>query len=110
MELSVEELGKVRAVRITGKLDTQTSSAAQDKLLALIDGGATKILIDLEDLDYICSWGLRILLVAVKRLDASGGQLRVCNPNKTVREIFEISGFVEILSIFADKAEALDGF
>ena len=70
MELSVEELGEVRAVRITGKLDTQTSSAAQENLLALIDGGATKILIDLEDLDYICSWGLKILLVAVKRLDS----------------------------------------
>ena len=110
MDLSIEELGEVKAVRITGKLDTQTSPAAQDKLLALIDGGAAKILIDLEELDYISSWGLRILLVAVKRLDASGGQLRVCNPNKTVQEIFEISGFVEILSVYANKTEALEDF
>ena len=43
------------------------------------------------------------------RLDTAGGRLRVCNPNKTVREIFEISGFVDILSAFASRGEALTG-
>jgi anti-anti-sigma factor len=110
MDFKAEELGDVRVVRITGNLDTQTSTVAQEQLLQLIDDGATKVLVDFEDLNYISSSGLRMLLVAVKRLGANGGQLRVCSANKTVQEVFEISGFGDILSTFGSKAEALDGF
>ncbi len=110
MEFKVDELGDVRAVRITGNLDTQNSPGAQEQLIRLIDNGATKILIDFEDLNYISSSGLRMLLVAVKRLEATSGQLRVCNANKTVQEVFEVSGFANIFSVYGSKTEALDGF
>ena len=48
MEFTVDEFGDVRAVRITGNLDTQTSPVAQEQMTQLIDNGATKILIDFE--------------------------------------------------------------
>ena len=110
MEFTVDEFGDVRAVRITGNLDTQTSPVAQEQMTQLIDNGATKILVDFEDLNYISSSGLRMLLVAVKRLEGTSGQLRICNPNKMVREVFETSGFLEIFSVYTSQAEALDGF
>ncbi len=110
MDFEAEELGDVRAVRITGNLDTQSSTGAQEQLIQIIDNGAKKVLIDFEGLNYISSSGLRMLLVAVKRLEVTSGQLRVCNANKTVQEIFRVSGFVEILSVYGSKAEALDGF
>lgn len=110
MEFSVDEIGDVRAVKITGNLDTQASPAAQEQLIQLIDGGATKVLIDFEDLNFISSSGLRMLLVAVKRLEAIGGQLRVCNANKMVQDVFEVSGFSDIFSVYGSRAEALDGF
>ncbi len=110
MDFKADELGDVRAVRITGNLDTQTSPVAQEQVIQLIDNGATKILIDFEELNYISSSGLRMLLVAVKRLEATSGQLRVCNANKTVQKVFEVSGFVDIFSVYESQAEALDGF
>ena len=110
MDFKVVEFGDVRAVRIAGNLDTQTSAVAQERLIRLIDDGATKILVDFEDLNYISSSGLRMLLVAVKRLEGTSGQLRVCNPNKMVREVFDTSGFSEIFSVYKSQAEALDGF
>ncbi len=110
MDFKVVELGDVRAVRIVGNLDTQTSAVAQERLIQLIDDGATKILVDFEDLNYISSTGLRMLLVAVKRLEGTSGQLRICNPNKMVREVFDTSGFSEIFSVYKSQAEALDGF
>ncbi len=110
MDFTVDELGDVRAVRIAGNLDTQTSPVAQDQLMQLIDDGATKILVDFEDLNYISSSGLRMLLVAHSRLEDTSGQLRICNPNTMVREVFETSGFLEIFSVYTSQAEALDGF
>ena len=104
MDFTVDELGDVRAVRIAGNLDSQTATVAQEQLMQLIDEGATKILVDFEDLNYISSSGLRMLLVAFKRLEGTSGQLRICNPNKMVREVFEI------FSVYTSQAEALDGF
>ena len=110
MEFTVDEFGDVRAVRITGNLDTQTSAVAQEQLTQLIDNGAKKVLLDFENLNYISSSGLRMLLVAFKRLEGTSGQLRICNPNTMVREVFETSGFLEIFSVHTSQAEALDGF
>ena len=59
MEFNVRGRGDVTIVGITGKLDTQASPVAQEQLITLIDKGANKILIDLDGLDYISSWGLR---------------------------------------------------
>ena len=110
MEFKADELGDVSAVRISGNLDTQNSPGAQEQLIQLIDNGATKILIDFEELNYISSSGLRMLLVAVKRLEGTSGQLRICSPNKMVQEVFDTSGFSDIFSVYKSQAEALDGF
>ena len=53
---------------------------------------------------------LRILLTTAKRLGGTGGGLRLCNLNETVQEVFEISGFSTILSVFGTTEEALQGF
>ncbi len=110
MEFTVDEFGDVRAVRIAGNLDTQTSPVAQKQLTQLIDNGATKILIDFEELNYISSSGLRMLLVAAQQLEGTSGQVRICNPNTLVREVFVTSGFSDIFSVYGSQAEALDGF
>jgi anti-sigma B factor antagonist len=110
MEITVDEVGDIRVVRIAGNLDTQTSPVTEEQLTQLIEDGATKILLDFEKLNYISSSGLRVLLVAHKRLEGISGQVRICNPNTMVREVFDTSGFSEIFSVYGSQAEALGGF
>ena len=110
MDITVDEVGDVRVVRIAGNLDTQTSPVTQEQLTQLIDDGARKILINFEELNYISSAGLRVLLVTHKQLEGASGQVRICNPNTMVREVFDTSGFSEIFSVYVSQAEALDGF
>ena len=110
MEIAVDEVGDIRVVRIAGNLDTQTSPVTEEQLTQLIEDGATKILLDFEKLNYISSSGLRVLLVAHKRLEGNSGQVRICNPNTMVREVFDTSGFSEIFSVYGSQAEALGGF
>jgi anti-sigma B factor antagonist len=110
MELMMDEIGDVTVVRISGKLDTLTSIDVQDKLTKIIDDGAKNILIDCEKLDFISSYGLRLLLLGTQQVKRVSGQLRVCSLNAMVREVFDVSGFTEIIPVSHSQAEALEQF
>jgi anti-anti-sigma factor len=110
MKMTTEEVGAVAVLRFEGNLDTNTAPEAQERFDELIGEGANKLLVDFKALDYISSAGLRVLLATAKRLSSEGGSLRICHLNDTVREVFEISGFSTIFSVFDTEAEALEGF
>ena len=110
MNISTTTIDAVTVVRLQGNLDTSTAPHAQTSLNELVDGGASKILVNLGEVDFVSSAGLRILLATAKKLRGSNGELRVSNLNETVNEVFEISGFSTILSVFPTEAEALTGF
>ncbi len=107
MEIHVGPSQDAQVVSIKGSLDTSTSTEAQNTLTGLIDGGATMIVADFAGVDYISSAGLRALLVAAKRLKAAGGEMRLCNLNPFVQEVFEISGFGVMFRVFDSREAAL---
>ncbi len=108
--MSVATANDVKVLDFEGKLDTQTSPEAQGELTRLIGEGARKILVDFDKLEYVSSAGLRVLLTAAKQLKAENGELRICCLNELVKEVFDISGFITILSVFPSVSEALEDF
>ena len=110
MEIHDRSAGEVTIVQFEGNLDTNTAPDAHAHFDALADGGKVRIVVDFEKLNYISSAGLRILLATAKKLKGVGGQLRMFGLNETVQEVFEISGFSTIFSVFGTEAEALEGF
>ena len=85
-------------------------AAVLEVAIGVIENGAQKVLVDFEKLEYISSAGLRVLLGAAKQLNHSGGELRLSGLNETVQEIFDMSGFSQILAVFKTSDEALTGF
>lgn len=110
MQMTVNAVGDVKVVEFEGKLDTHTSPDAREQLTELIDNREKKILLNFEKLDYISSAGLRVLLGAAKQLKTANGELRICDLNEVVKEVFDISGFSTILRVFDSDVEALDNF
>jgi anti-anti-sigma factor len=110
MKMTKREADGVTIVSFEGKLDTNTCPEAEAHIKDLLDQGIKKLLVDFKSLDFVSSAGLRVLLASAKRLETSGGELRVCGLNETVHEIFEISGFSVILNVCADEDEALKAF
>ena len=106
MQISTRTSNDIHIVAITGSLDSTTAPEAQKSLDAVV-GGARKVALDFSQLDYISSAGLRILLGAAKQLRGKGGTLGMFGLNQSVREVFEISGFSSILSVYQSEAEAL---
>lgn len=64
------------------------------------------VLVDVADVSFVASSGLRVLLKHAQRLQDSGGELRLCSPNSTVAAVFEMSGFDSILSVYENRDEA----
>jgi anti-anti-sigma factor len=65
---------------------------------------------DCQHMDYVSSSGLRILLMALKRITQARGKFVLCNLQENIREIFEISGFTTIFEIHPTKEDALSVF
>jgi len=107
VDITTRDEGDTTVVMLNGKLDTNTTPAAESEINALIDAGASKLLINFQQLSYISSSGLRLLLATAKRLKASGGDLQVCSLNEMATEVFEISGFSTILKVFPNEQAAL---
>ena len=110
MDLYEEKTDKCIVVAISGRLDTTNYNLLEKKLMDLIDGGNDKILVECSQMDYVSSSGLRILLMALKKISAVKGKFALCGLQENIREIFEISGFTSIFRIYPDKNEALTGF
>ena len=110
MKIETRESQGIQIIAFEGNLDTNTSPEAESKINELIDAGKQKLLVNFEQLNFISSAGLRVLLAMVKKLNASRGDLRICALNATVQEVFDISGFVTILSVKSTEEEALSSF
>ena len=84
-------------VAIEGRLDTTTAPQLESELNSSIDG-VKELVLDLVDLAYVSSAGLRVLLSAQKTMNKQGSMV-IKNANEEVMEIFEVTGFSDILTI-----------
>ena len=84
-------------VALEGRLDTMTAPELETELKTALEG-VTDLTFDLEKLDYISSAGLRVLLAAQKTMNRQGS-MKVTHVNDIITEIFEVTGFTDILTI-----------
>ena len=89
--------GNELTVNLTGRLDTTTAPQLEAELKRSVDG-VTKLVFDFAALEYLSSAGLRVLLVAQKVMNKQG-EMVIRNVNDTIQDIFEVTGFSEILTI-----------
>jgi anti-anti-sigma factor len=86
-------------LKLVGRLDTTTSPDLEKEIQTIYDGGADKIILDIEKLDYVSSAGLRVILGTQKKMNSIKGTLIIRHPKEMVTEVFEATGFCDILTI-----------
>ena len=84
-------------VKVSGRLDTTTAPELEASLKESFEG-LTKLVLDFSELEYLSSAGLRVLLQAQKTMNKQG-EMVVRNVNETISEIFEVTGFSDVLTI-----------
>ena len=97
MTIEIKRNAEETVIKLSGRLDT-TTAPALDKTINEDIGDAKSLILDLKGLEYISSAGLRVLLSAQKKMHKHGS-MKVTNVRETVMEVFEMTGFADILTI-----------
>ena len=97
MKITKKQDGSALVIALEGRLDTTTAPDLENELKASLNG-ITDLTLDLTNLDYISSAGLRVLLSAHKTM-MKQGQMKVTNASDIVKEVFDVTGFSDILTI-----------
>ena len=84
-------------VKVVGRLDTTTAPDLEASLKESFEG-VTKLILDFAELEYLSSAGLRVLLASQKVMNKQG-EMVIRNVNETINEIFDVTGFIDILTI-----------
>ena len=97
MTIKKNSNGSALTISVIGRLETTTAPELEAVIKSDTDG-VTELIFDFSELDYISSAGLRVLLMAQKKMSAQGS-MKVTNANEIVNEVFDITGFSDILTI-----------
>lgn len=90
--------GEKLVLIVSGRLDTTTAPLLEDVLNNSVTPDVKELVFDFKDLEYISSAGLRVLL-AIQKLMNKQGQMKLINVSAEVNEVFEVTGFTDILTI-----------
>ncbi len=105
MDYSVAIEDNTIIVKPIGRLDSVTSPDFERKMEKYLKSPESNLLLDFDDLDYISSAGLRVVLNAAKIFREVEFQFAACNMQDHVREVFEISGFDSFVTIYDSVAD-----
>ena len=97
MTIEKNAAGSVLTLKVIGRLDTTTAPQLEAEISSSIDG-VKELVLDFAALEYVSSAGLRVLLGAQKKMNVQGS-MKILNVNGSIMEVFEITGFVDILTI-----------
>ena len=97
MDIIRNQNGSALTIALEGRLDTTTAPQIEAELKSALSG-TSELVFDFAKLDYISSAGLRVLLSAQKVMNKQGS-MKIVNVNETIMEVFDVTGFVDILTI-----------
>ena len=107
MAIYAEREVEALVIKADGRIDGLNARQFQEDLTAEISEKDNTLILNFESLSYISSAGIRVILTTAKMLQRRRGRLALCSLTDSVREIFEISGFDQIIPVHATKEEAI---
>ncbi|MBM4423747.1 MAG: STAS domain-containing protein [Chloroflexi bacterium] len=110
MECPVHEVKRVSVMTVKGRVDSDTAPKLEDKLKKLVDNEKTQIVLDLKDVEYMSSAGLRAMVSTLKAVKRINGDLRLCTPSPRVAEVLRLAGLTSIFNIYPSQNDAVGSF
>jgi len=108
MEIDQKNNNGIEIFSVKGSLDSNTSTEFETLIYAALENGQRKLILNLENLDYISSAGIRVMLKTTKDLKRMEGNIVLCALQDYVKEVFEIAGFDGYLNIEHNLETALE--
>jgi anti-anti-sigma factor len=105
MNVEIDEQRSVARICLAGALNTDTAPGFEARLKDVIDRGYSMTVLDMKDLDYISSAGLRVIFKAAKEVKGDGHRLAAANRKPHIEKVFEILKALPDMAVFADDQE-----
>jgi anti-anti-sigma factor len=110
MEMQVEEIdGGITNVVLRGRFDTKGADSV-DLPFSVIAGSKTAVLVDLSEVDFLASLGIRVLVTSAKAIGRKGGKLVIVAPEGNVLMVLQTAGMESLIPIFPERTAALAAF
>ncbi len=106
--LEIEYEQNTLVLKVSGRIDGSNAGDFQTKIQELIPEDANSAVLDLNDLAYISSAGLRVILLLAKNMKKRQGKLGMCAVTGPIKDVFTISGFHNIIPIYNDRPSAIE--
>jgi anti-anti-sigma factor len=100
----------LRIVPLSGRIDAGSASSVRNRVNEVIESGARYIVIDLSEVTFLSSSGLRVLLLLTRDLHKRGSDLRLCAAQPHVAEVFQLTGFDQIFELHPTREAAVESF
>lgn len=110
MKIRKEKEGELLILHPAGRLDSENSPSFEKAVEEAVGRGDKNIIIDMSDVNYMSSRGLRAFLTAAKCAQAAGGKLVACSSQEAVQKVFDMTGVATILGVFGTSEEATLSF
>ena len=110
MKIETRKIHDVLVVDMSGMLDSTSSGEAGDRIVNIAKGENKRVLLNLAELEYVSSAGLRVILRGAKLLQGKRGELKICNAKGLVRDVLETSGFKSLIKVYDTEQEAFSAF
>ena len=107
MGVNVERHDRALIAKVDGRIDAMNASDFENSMREAIEEGSQAVIVNLASVSYISSAGLRAILLIAKPLSKRGVRFALCSTSRSIREVFEISGFDQIIAMYDSQDEAL---
>ena len=110
MEVTEIPKGKALVLELKGRFDSGAAPAVETKIKESLAGGASKIILDFSDLEYISSAGIRVLVQCTKEMEKKKGEVLLASVPKSIENVLYITGFLPYFKMFENIEKALAHF
>ena len=111
MEITAKQLKRVDVITVSGRIDSSTAPELDKVLTSIVDADRFRICIDLENLEYLSSAGIKVLISTLKTCKLRrGGDLRLANMPPYIAEVFDLAGLLPLFKVYPNLVEAVGSF
>jgi anti-sigma B factor antagonist len=112
MDISITEMKRCQLVKVSGRIDSATAPELEKTLMDLIEAGKKNLVVNLSDVDYISSAGMKALLWALMKVRKliPAGDVVISQIKPKLKETFELIGFTHLFRFFDDDLQAVGSF
>jgi anti-sigma B factor antagonist len=110
MDIQITDHKRVSVVAVSGRIDGSTAGEFEAALTGVTDAGNNNIVLDMSDVDFVSSAGLRVLVNARKAVNSGGGKIVLAEPSQQVVETLDIAGLDVLFEQFDDRETAIGTF